>query len=291
MCIKRTRLLTILFLVPLFLAVADDTVVPFDESWAINVSLNFAIISFIQGQSTQYTADMPWSVGIGLRYKNMTSVNFLLPSFYDFDTHPFESFDIQLASYYDFIYYEVFCKRYQGFTEGEVGGEPGNKNVNLRLFTTGISAGWLPNGKNHSLSAVYDLNCRQLSSSGSPILGFGIFYTSLFSMEENIQRYNTNQHLIYFGPNIGYSYSFIFSNSIFLNMNLVIGFDAGINTNTGKWLFVPLVMPKISFGHHNNTWSINVTGGCDYTVFLWDINSIDNLMPATIAVTFSKRFK
>jgi hypothetical protein len=73
-------------------------------------------------------------------------------------------------------------------------------------------------------------------------------------------------------------------------MNLVIGLDAGINSNTNKLLFVPLVMPKLSFGHHNNTWSINVATGCSYTAIMWGADSIDNLIPATMTVTFSKRF-
>jgi hypothetical protein len=72
-------------------------------------------------------------------------------------------------------------------------------------------------------------------------------------------------------------------------MNLVIGFDAGYNVNKNNWLFVPLLMPKISFGHHHNTWSINVTAGCNYTAIIQDMNTIDNLIPATMTVTFSKR--
>jgi hypothetical protein len=133
------------------------------------------------------------------------------------------------------------------------------------------------------------LDRKQLSSSGGVILGFGIFYTSIFSDDTNIKRYNDNQHLLYLGPNIGYSYTFIFPYSIFLNISLVIGFDAGININANKWLFIPKVMPKLSFGHHHGTWSINVTTGCDYTTILWDMNTIDNLIPAAMTITFSKR--
>jgi hypothetical protein len=174
--------------------------------------------------------------------------------------------------------------------DGTAGSEGDNKNIDLRGFSSGISAGWLLNGKNHSLSAVYDLDCKQLSSNGSPILGFGVFYTSIFSDDKIIRRYSDNQHFIYFGPNLGYSYTFVFSRNIFLNMSLVIGLDAGITINSNKWLFIPLIMPKLSFGHHNNTWSINVTAGCNYTAVIWDINTIDNLLPATMTITFSKRF-
>jgi hypothetical protein len=276
-------------IVSLFPVFADDAIVPFDESWAINISAKYAITSFSQEQSAQYTTDRPWAMGLGIRYKN-TSLLLPLPSFYAVDEHPFESFDLQLASYYDVFYYEAFCKRYQGFMEGTAESETGNKNVDLRVFSYGISMGWLLDGENHSLSAAYDLDRKQLASSGSPILGFGVFYTSLFSGDENIKRYADKHHFIYFGPNIGYSYTFVFSKNMFLNMNLVIGLDAGINTNTGKWLFIPLIIPKLSFGHHNNTWSINVAIGCSYTAIMWDIGSVDHLLPSTMTVTFSKRF-
>jgi hypothetical protein len=274
---------------PLFPVFADDAIVSFDESWAINISAKYVIASFSQEQFMQYTTDRPWAMGLGIRYKN-TSLLLPLPSFYAFDEHPFESFDLQLASYYDVFYYEAFCKRYQGFMEGTADDKADDKDIDLRVFSSGISMGWLMDGKNHSLSAAYDLDRRQLASSGSPILGFGVFYTSIFSDDKNIRRYADKQHFIYFGPNAGYSYTFVFPNSIFLNMNLVIGLDAGININTNKWLFVPLVMPKLSFGHHNNTWSINVAAGCSYTAIMWGAGSIDHLLPATMTVTFSKRF-
>jgi hypothetical protein len=287
--LKENQILVIIFFSLTLSVFADDTIVPFDETWAITISAKYVITSFSQEQSAQYTTDRPWAMGLGIRYKT-TSAALLLPSFYAFDEHPFESFDVQLSSYYDFIYYEAFSKRYQGFTERTAESEGDDKNIDLRVFSSGISAGWLLNGENHSLSAVYDLDCKQSSSSGSPIIGFGVFYTSIFSDDENIKRYADNQSFIYFGPNVGYSYTFVFPNNIFLNMNLVIGLDAGININTNRWLFIPLITPKLSFGHHNNAWSINVSAGCNYTAIIWDADSIDNLRPATMTVTFSKRF-
>jgi hypothetical protein len=274
-----------LFLIPSLFTTAGDMVVPFNESWAIKVSGRYVTASFTQDQSAQYTVKKPWTLGLGVRYKDV-SASLFLPSFRVFANRPFESFDIQLSSYYDFMYYEAFCKRYQDFSDKE----RENENVDLHIFSSGISAGWLLNGKNHSLSAAYDLDCKQLSSNGSVVLGLGIFYTSILSGDENIKRYNDNQHLIYFGPHVGYSYTFIFSKNIFLNMNFTAGLDAGYNVTADKWLFIPLIMPKISFGHHHKTWSINIAAAGNYTAIPWDMNTVDKLLPATLKVTFSKRF-
>lgn len=281
----RGSLLLFHFIAPTFFAVADDSIIPFSELWTINISGKYIVTSFSQEQSAQYITRKPWALGLGVRYKDI-SVTLFLPSFQTFNEHPFKSFDIQIFSFYDSIYYDGFCKLYRGFLDEE----SGNKDVDLQVFSSGISAGWLRNSKRHSLSAAYNLDCRQTSSSESAVLGFGIFYTSLFSNDKNIRPYNETQRFVYFGPNLGYSYTFIFPQNIFLNMNLVIGLDAGLNVTTSKWLFIPLIMPKISLGHHNKTWSINFAASCNYTAISWDINTIDKLLSATIKATFSKRF-
>jgi hypothetical protein len=282
---KKAGVFLILLISPRLLVGAGDEIIPFEETWAVIVAGKYVVASFSPEEPGSYTTDRPWALGFGLRYKN-NSLSLFLPSFYAFDDTPFESFDVQLASYYDSVYYEAFCKRYRGFSNGEAE----NKIIDLKIFSSGISVGWVQNNKNHSLSAVHDLDRRQLSSSGSVLLGFGVFYTSIFSDDANIKRYNDNQHLLYFGPAVGYSYTFIFPHSIFLNLSLAASLDAGININAGTWLFVPKVTPRLSFGHHNSTWSMNVSVGCDYTAILWNMNTVDYLMPATMTVTFSKRF-
>ncbi|MDR1443562.1 MAG: DUF4421 domain-containing protein [Treponema sp.] len=273
------------FILPPLFTSAEAAITVFDESWAIKALGKYTITSFSQEQPAQYTTAKPWSFGLGLRYKDV-SASVSLPSFYASGGHPFESFDIQLSSYYDSVYYEVFCRRYQDFTDKKTG----NNGVDLRVFSSGISAGWLQNGKRHSLSAAYDLDCRQLSSSGSIILGIGIFYTSIFGGDERIKHYNETQRFVYSGPNLGYSYTIIFPNDIFLNVNFVIGLNAGLNITANTWHFIPDIIPKLSFGHHNKSWSINFTAGGNYTAIPREVNTADHLLSGAMKVTFSNRF-
>jgi hypothetical protein len=185
------------------------------------------------------------------------------------------------------------------------------------VLSSGVSAGWAQNGKRHSLSAVYDLDRKQQSPNGSVILGFGAYYTSIrggdtgkhcrnspyldssveFAQSANSRSKSASRicdrntrHLVYFGPNIGYSYTFLFPGNLFLNINVIVGLDAGLNLNTNEWLFIPQATPRISFGHHGNVWSINAAIGCNYTAILWDTRAVDLLMPATMTLTYSKRF-
>jgi hypothetical protein len=199
----------------------------------------------------------------------------------------FRSFDVQSNSYYDDIYYEAFCRRYQGFSSGE---EHDRTVIDLTMFSAGISAGWIQISENHSLSAVYDLDKIQMTSSGSFLLGFGIFYTSISSNEDAIQNYREKQHLIYFGPTAGYSYTLILPHNMFFNINLAAALNAGFSIDEDKWLMVPQLMPRISFGHHNQSWSINFAGSSNYTNIVWDKGNLDNLLAGTMTVAFSKRF-
>jgi hypothetical protein len=143
--------------------------------------------------------------------------------------------------------------------------------------------------KHHSLSAVYDLDSKQLISNGSFLLGMGVFYTSIFGNDNSIKHYADKQRFIYFGPNVGYSYTFVSRYNIFFNIRLSIGLDAGINTSENRWLFIPQIMPKLSFGYHGDSWSISFIGDCNDTIILWDKNNFDNLLLSSMTITFSKQ--
>jgi hypothetical protein len=88
----------------------------------------------------------------------------------------------------------------------------------------------------------------------------------------------------------GYSYTWILPHDMFVNTGITIGANLGINATENGILFIPQIKPKISFGHHNRTWSINAVIGTNAALILWAKNDFDILAPSTMAVTFSKRF-
>jgi hypothetical protein len=87
----------------------------------------------------------------------------------------------------------------------------------------------------------------------------------------------------------GYSYTWLLPHDMFINTSITVGADLGIAVRE-KWLFIPQIKPKISFGHHNRTWSMNLAVACNSTILLWDRNQSDLLVPSTMTVMFSKRF-
>lgn len=262
-------------------AFSEESITTFNEKFTIDFFGKYNMVIFTQQQELGYRTYKPWDIGLGIRYKKL-SVQLSIPiSFND------NSFDLELNSYFEKMYFELFLKRYQSFYSGE---EVGYNDAGLDIMAAGITAGWIYNNQNHSLSSVYNLDRKQNISSGSFLYGFGAFYTSIYSENSDIKHYNERKHLIHFGPMAGYSYTWILPHDMFINIGVNIGTHLGINATQNKIIFIPQIKPKISFGHHNRTWSINTEMGCNSTMILWDKNDSDILVPATMTVTFSKRF-
>lgn len=99
---KKAGVLLILLIAPYLCVIAEEAIIPFDEAWAVKLAGKYVTASFSPEEPGSYTTDRPWTLGFGLRYKN-SSLSLFLPSFYAFDNTPFDSFDVQFASYYDAI--------------------------------------------------------------------------------------------------------------------------------------------------------------------------------------------
>jgi hypothetical protein len=276
---KMHSIFLVFFLFAAGILFCEEPVAAFDEKSAISIFGNHNIGIFKQGQTQGFRTDMPWRIGFGFRYKKF-SANFSVPV--NFNSN---AFDVELNSYFEKIYFESYLKRYKNYYDGKE-----NENAGLDIMSAGITAGWIHNNQNHSLSSVYRLNEKQNISSGSFLYGFGVYYTSLYSDNREIKRYNERNHILHFGPTAGYSYTWVLSYDIFINMGIHIGANLGINTTENKTLFIPQIKPKVSFGHHSRAWSINAIMGNNAAILLWAINDFDILAPSTITVTFSKRF-
>ena len=262
---------------------AENTVSDFEEDWALSFFVNCKMGIFNGLESIEYSTDAMWYIGFGLRYKTISAQ--LSMSRSTFDEFNFWSFDIELDSYFNKVYYEAYFKRYQDLIAQEI-----SQNDRLDIHSSGIMAKFLQNNENHSLSSVNKLDKIQNISSGSIIYGFGVFHTSFFSSTGSISKYENRQHLLYFGPCIGYSYTWVFGNGFFLNPSLFLFLNPGINISTDNWLFIPQLEPKIVVGYHHDTWSANIIMKNNAQFMIWNRNDIDILTLVSISVVFSKRF-
>ena len=261
---------------------AEDDFAFFDENWAINLFLKYNMAIFSDLNHSEYRTNKPFDIGIGFRYKNI-STRIFMPLILD-DFGDIWAFDFEIDSYFDNIFYEAYFKHYPYFYIGD-----SDIQSELSIHSSGIMATFVHNHKNHSLTSVTTLDRKQNISSGSLLYGFGVFHSSLYSIDENILKYDARQHLLYFGPSIGYSYTWVFRYGVFLNSSLVFFANPGINISTGNWLFIPQFEPKIVVGHYNNTWSANLIMKNNAKFIIWNKDDIDILTLVSITLMFSKR--
>ncbi|GHU46973.1 hypothetical protein FACS1894200_01600 [Spirochaetia bacterium] len=261
---------------------SEEAITTFDESFALNLSGSYNMSIFDQEQvQYPYVTQGSGIIGLGFRYK-MFSASLSIPVNLDFS-----SIDLELNIYFEKLFFESHLKRYKNYYADNGIYE---NTAGLDIINAGIRAGWVHNNQNHSLSSVYDLDRKQNVSSGSFLYGFGAFYTSIYSENNEIRHYNERNHILYFGPMGGYSYTWILPYDIFVNIGIVGETNLGMNTIKNRILFIPQIKPKINFGHHNGTWSINTVIGCNAVFIVWDEQDYDMLDLITMKVMFSKRF-
>jgi hypothetical protein len=262
---------------------ADDIFTVFEENIAISLYTKYNMGIFSELIPPEYRTDMPFDIGLGIRYKTISAKLSIPLSFSGLNN--IWAFDFEMDSYFDNIYYEAYFKHYPNFYI-----ENTDKQSGLSIHSSGVMATFIHNDKSHSLSSVTSLDRKQNKSSGSFLYGFGVFHSSFYSTDETLIKFDTRQHLLYFGPSTGYSYTWVFKNDIFLNTSLVLFTSPGINLTTGRWLFIPQLEPKIIIGHHNNTWSLNLKMMNNAKFIFWNMGDFDILTLVSITAMFSKRF-
>jgi hypothetical protein len=277
---KLRCMLLIFSLLNAALVFPEETTTLFGEKFALNVMGNYNVGIFSQEQAVSYSTDEPFRIGLGFRYKKTAAQIFVPVSF------RFNSFDLEFNSYFEKMYVEIFLKHYRSFYNKDNGYD----DAGLDVMAAGITAGWVYNNPNHSLSSVYHLDRKQNISSGSFLYGFSAFYTSIYSAKSVIKQYDERRHIIHFGPMAGYSYTWTLPRDMFINTSITAGTNLGIYAAGKELLFIPQIKPKISFGHHGSAWSINVVMSCNSTILLRDKRNPDILAPSTMTLTFSKRF-
>ena len=280
---------------------AEDSIQYFNENLTISFLANYNIGTFYHDAS-DYTTNKPLNVGFGFRYKNISaSISFPVP-------FKNTSFDLEINPYFDKIYYHAYIKYYQDFYVSNTNEKsavdiisspdknglditPSADKSGLDIFSSAITVTYVVNHENHSLSSVINLDKKQTVSNGSLLFALGIFFSSIYSTDETMNDYNEKrQNLVYSGPGVGYSYTWVFENDMFLNTSMVIFANMGINTDTKELSFIPQIEPQLVFGQHKKTWSFNVKAANNSEVILKNQIYPDILTLSSFSATVSKRF-
>ena len=253
----------------------QENILKFSNNWTINASLNLQMLFFTQEDLFQCRGNKPLSMGIGVSYKKIAlGFSFDLPLLYEnnstfsesnkiqFDRVP-ESINMEFDYIGDKFVVNTHLNRHKSFFINEINFtdriEVTDSAVDLDIWLAGISFRWILRHERLSLQGVYKLNRRQITSSGSPLLGFGIYYNSISSQDMKLPGYETMQHYLYASPLIGYSYSWVFDHGLFINLDLGLGMNYGLNITKREFAFMPVILSNFTIGYHFRTWSFNAS--------------------------------
>jgi hypothetical protein len=249
-------------------AYTQENIIPFDNNWTFDLSMNYNFLQFQQNEAFNCTGHKPIGVDIGARYKNIgANFTFQLPILTQYVQPLSETFDIALDYYADKFIASVVFTRYKSFYINDINTSNfsgdiipnNNQKVDLEILLAGTSFKWILNHRNHSIRGVYVLDKMQRHSNGSFILGLGFYYNTIHSNDQLLPGYETKQHSLFLTPLAGYSYSWIFGSGFFLNADITLGVNAGLNITKSRFEFMPTIQPNMTIGYHLNTWSFSAS--------------------------------
>jgi hypothetical protein len=252
-----------------------------DTMFTLAVSSKYNYLQFLYDDNMNAQSNKPVDIGFNVSYKNVSlGFGIGIPFTHSKEYPKSTALDIQLRYCNDFIFGEASFRYYDGFHND-------TNHVDLELFSGGLVVEYILN-RDHLLRSVYKLDRLQTATNGSFLFGANAFITSLLS--NDIHSYTDITQYIYFGPNIGYSYTWILGNNYFINLFFVLGADLCINYNAKQYFFTPQVMSKFSAGKHNSSWSVNFWLDMNYVSYSGKINFMDALLSESACLTISKRF-
>ena len=261
----------------------ESNILKFDNTFTLKLLTKLNSLVFEDGLNNhEFETNRPLDIGIGFGYKDF-SFDFYMrtPFLYNQDYSKSQSFDVGSIYFYeDSCYFDGYIKYYNGFIDNT------GKEINLKIYNIGVSGEYIFN-KDHSIRSVYNLDRKQLESNGSFLIGGGIFIISINSDNDYINDYYDRKIIYYFGPNIGYSYTFIIVDNFFINLLFTFGINCIINKEEVS--FGLQTFPKLSFGYHGKTWSMNIYANA---YLLNDYIKEDEgnvITEETIGIVFSKR--
>lgn len=217
---------------------------------------NYASLS---GESTgdeNFATNRPIDIGLGGGYGDLTWSTLVTVSFGADSKKPkTRATDWDLNYFGDRFFWNLFLKVNDGFYWKD--GESGKfRKADLLTVSAGYVIDYIWNGE-HSLRAAYSLDRIQKKSNGSFVFGAGVYYHGIVSSDSLLAHYAKYQQFVHLGPNVGYSYTWIWRSGWFFNLLGVASTSLGKNLTRDQWMFFSQVFPKFALGFHAEKWSVH----------------------------------
>ena len=213
-------------------------------------------------ESKTYMPNNPPKLGAGMSLNN-TILSFSYGYGFDFmrdkELGKTRSFDFQLHNYGRKFVFDLFIQRYKGFYM-----EDDKNNItlcpDLKIHQYGLYGQYVFNNKKYSYKAAFVQNERQLKSTGSFLIGGGIYFTNIESDSSFVYMGKNSLDNFQFGLSGGYTYTWVLGRYWDISASTTVGINFGsekINSFGKQRLEVyPTVFPRFSAGYKHDSWAI-----------------------------------
>lgn len=226
-----------------------------------------------QYKDFDYRTNRPLSIGLGVSWNNSSiSGSYGFPFLRDRQRGKTRTLAFQYHYYGRKIVLDFVLQRHKGmYKQHDDEDTPFEICPDAKVTQYGVSGFYVFNGNRFSYKSAFDLSELQLRSTGSFILGGGVYKNKIEAESPVVitdKRGRTDsigniQKNIQIGVNLGYAYTWIIKRKYFIALSMTVGANLGTESinEVGKRkpdLYTSF-NPRLAIGYHGDEWSISTS--------------------------------
>ncbi len=264
-----------------------DYVKKFDNLFSIRFLTNYNYMAFASSLYDGGTlrSNRPVDIGLGLGLGDLSfDVKYALPFTAGAGKRRSAAFDTGLDFFPKNLWMQAKYRRYSGLSSDDEA-----QPVDLHQRDMYLSFLWIKAGKDHfSVRAPYFLDRIQLISAGSPVFGTKLQSSYMVDRAKVIDFYSKTRNIYSVWAHGGYSYTWVFEHSLFVNVWALGGLAVG-GLGNGGFGFFPDFNGKLAIGQWHEGWSWNVVPQITYSPLLYS-GHVENRLLGSFEILVVKRF-
>ncbi|HCO67510.1 MAG TPA: hypothetical protein DIT04_07125 [Dysgonomonas sp.] len=250
---------------------------------------------FESGEETNYLPNDPPKIGLGVSFNN-TIISFGYGYGFNFMTDKAygktQAIDFQFHNYGRKFVFDLYFQRYKGFYDDQ-----NSKNIKLfpdmEIRQYGAYGHYVFNHKRYSYIAAFNQDEKQLKSTGSFLLGGGVYNTHIRSDSSFVYNGKNSFENFQFGISAGYAYTWVLGRYWDISASTTVGINFGGDkfSRFGRKIEVyPTVSPRVSAGYNRGSWSLGFSYVGNMVFPVMSDKETVNLHTGALQISFVKRF-
>ncbi|MCQ2096896.1 MAG: DUF4421 domain-containing protein [Fibrobacter sp.] len=268
----------LIFALSIGASLSFGAIAEFEKKFPLRFLCNYNFVSFWSSEFNKgaMNSNRPVDVGLGFGYRDLYfDFIYSLPFTTGHDRSKSVAFETGLDFFPGNWWLQTKYRRYSGFTAGGKIDENGDKSedifVDLWQRDMYLSALWMATADEYfTPRAAYFLDLKQETSAGSWIVG-GRFQSVMAKDHSGyLPFYSHSRETYSTWVDLGYTYSWVYDNGMFINLWGVAGIAIGSDEDASEALLLPEVIAKMAWGSIGETWSWNMVMEMEYMPEVFD---------------------